>query len=221
MERQTYLQTAATLDDAGLSFGFTTREAKPGDVRENLRTMIDEGLPEQTALAALTTRPASLLGLDNRLGTVEEGKIANLVVTDGNYFAEDTKVRHVFVDGRLYDYSAEDEEGEITGDVMKVVGTWSYTIDTPRGERSGTLTIEGDQSGLEGTLVNSRGDEQELNAISFDGTTLSFTIEPSEGPTLSVSVTIEGDTFEGTVSTPGPSVPITGERTSTPDRTNR
>jgi len=221
MERQKYLQTAATLDDAGVSFGFTTREAKPGDVRENLRTMIDEGLPEQAALAALTTRPAALLDLQTRLGTVEEGKIANLVVTDGNYFAEDAKVQHVFVDGQLYDYSAEDEEGEISGDVMKVVGTWSYTIETPRGERSGTLTFEGDASGLEGSIVNSRGEEQDLSAISFDGTTLSFTIESSEGPTLSVSVTIEGDTFEGTVSTPGPSVPITGERTSTPSSMGR
>ena len=95
MERQDYLQTAATLDSVGLQFGFTTREAKPGDVRENLRTMIDQGLSEQAALAALTTRPASFLGLSKRLGTVEEGKIANLVVTDGSYFAEDTKVTHV------------------------------------------------------------------------------------------------------------------------------
>lgn len=219
LERQKYLETAATLHDEGFEFGFTTREAKPGDVRENLRTMIDQGLPEQTALAALTTRPAAQLGLDDRLGTVEEGKIANLVVTDGSYFSEDTKVQHVFVDGQLYDYSSDEaEEGEVTADVSAVVGTWSYTLETPRGDRSGTLTIEGDQSsGLEGTIKGSEGDAQELQSISFDGTTLSFTIPSSEGPTLSVSVTIEGDTFEGTVSTPGPSLTITGERTSTPD----
>ena len=218
MERQDYLETAATLHDAGLQFGFTTREAKPGDVRENLRTMIDEGLPEETALAALTTRPASLLGLSNRLGTVEEGKIANLVVTDGSYFAEDTKVKHVFVDGRLYDYSTdESEQGEVSGDVSKVIGTWEYTLETPGGERTGTINIEGDQSGLEGTLVNSQGDERELQSLSFDGTTLSFIVQPSQGPSLSVSVTVEGDTFDGTVSTPGPSLDISGERTETPD----
>ena len=218
MERQKYLATAATLHDAGLQFGFTTREATPGDIRDHLRTMIDQGLPEQTALAALTTRPASLLGLDTRLGTVQEGKIANLVVTDGSYFSEDTKVQHVFVDGQLYDYSTDaSEEGDVSGDVSKVTGTWEYTLETPRGERSGTLALEGDPSGLEGTLTNSQGTESELQSVSFDGTTLSFTIQPERGPSLSVSVKVDGDTFEGTVSTPGPSLTITGERTSGPD----
>ena len=216
-ERQDYLETAATLHEAGLRFGFTTREADAGDVRGNLRTMIDEGLPETVALAALTTRPASVLGLNNRLGTVEEGKIANLVVTDGSYFAEDTKVQHVFVDGQLYDYSSDEDGGEVSGDVSKVLGTWSYTLETPQGDRSGTLTIEGDESGLEGTITNSQGTESELESISFDGTTLSFTVSPEQGPTLSTTVTVEDDAFEGSVSTPGPSLSITGERTSAPN----
>ncbi len=218
MERQDYLETAATLHEAGLRFGFTTREADAGDVRDNLRTMIDEGLPESVALAALTTRPASVLGLNTRLGTVEEGKIANLVVTDGSYFAEDTEVQHVFVDGQLYDYSGgESDGGEVSGDVSKVLGTWSYTLETPQGDRSGTLTIEGDESGLEGTITNSQGTESELESISFDGTTLSFTVSPAQGPSLSVTVTVEADAFEGSVSTPGPSLTITGERTSAPN----
>jgi hypothetical protein len=114
-ERKKYLQTAATLHEAGVAFGFTTRNVDAGDVHANLRTMIEEGLPEDAALAALTTRPASLLGLENRLGTVEAGKIANLVVTDGPLFDEDTSVQHVFVDGRLYDYS-DDDPDEADGD---------------------------------------------------------------------------------------------------------
>ncbi|MEF8940262.1 MAG: amidohydrolase family protein [Salinivenus sp.] len=217
MERQQYLETAATLHEAGIQFGFTTREAKPGDVRGNLRAMIENGLPEETALAALTTRPASLLGLDNQLGTVEEGKIANLVVTDGDYFAEDTEVQHTFVDGRLYDYTSDAEEGEITADVSAVVGTWSYTLETPQGDLEGTITIEGDQSGLEGTFTGPQGEEEDLQGISFDGTTLSFSVSSPQG-TISISVTVEGDTFEGTASGDFGSFPITGERTSGPGR---
>ncbi|MEF8866676.1 MAG: amidohydrolase family protein [Salinibacter sp.] len=222
MERQTYLETAATLHEAGLEFGFTSREADPGDVRSNLRTMIDQGLPEQTALAALTTRPAALLGLDNRLGTVEEGKIANLVVTDGPYFGEDASVQHVFVDGQLYDYGADgSDEGEVSGDVSAVLGTWSYTLETPQGDLSGEVTIEGDESGLDGTFVGPQGDEQSLQSVSFDGTTLSFTVNSPQGGSVSVSVTVEGETFDGSASTSGGSFPISGERTSGPDATQR
>jgi imidazolonepropionase-like amidohydrolase len=216
MERQAYLETAATLHDAGLEFGFTTREADPDDIRSNLRTLIEQGLPEQTALAALTTRPAALLGLDNRVGTVEEGKIANLVVTDGPYFGEDTSVRHVFVNGRLYDYSSGGDAGEVSGDVSAVLGTWSYTLETPQGEFSGEITIEGDQSGLGGTFVGPQGDEQPLQSVSFDGMTLSFAVDSPQGGTLSVSVTVEGETFDGSASASGSSFPISGERTSTP-----
>jgi len=221
MERQAYLETAATLEEAGLEFGVTTREADAGDVQANLRTMIDQGLSEQAALAALTTRPAAHLGLSDRLGTVEEGKVANLVVTDGSYFAEDTEVRQVFVDGRLYDYSAADADGEITGDVSAVVGTWSYTLETPQGEFSGTITLEGDPSGLEGTFTGPEGEEQALESISFDGTTLSFTVPSDQGSPLSVSVTVEDGTFEGSASVQGRSLSISGERTSAPSRTRK
>lgn len=218
LERQQYLETAATLHEAGIAFGFTTREASPRDLRANLRTLIEHGLPEETALAALTTRPAALLGLNDRLGTVEPGKIANLVVTDGPYFDEDTAVQHVFVDGELYDYSTdEDQDGEVSGNVSVALGTWSYTVETPQGELTGTMTIEGDESGLYGTFIGPEGEEQEMRSLSFDGTTLSFSVPGPEDEPVSVSVTIEGETFEGTVSGSFGSIPITGDRTSGPD----
>jgi len=218
IERKKYLQTAAMLEEAGLRFGFTTREADAGDVRANLRTMIEEGLSEEAALAALTTRPAALLDLDRRLGTVEDGKIANLVVTDGSYFEEDTSVRYVFVDGRLYDYASDGDEGEVTGEPSAVVGTWSYTLETSQGDFSGTIEIEGDASGLSGTFVGPQGDEQNLESVSWDGTTLSFSVDSPQGGTATVSVTVEGERFDGSVSGSGQSFSISGERTSSPDR---
>ena len=50
--------------------------------------------------AALTANAASLAGAANRIGTIEPGKIADLVVTDGDLFDDEMQVRHVFVDGR-------------------------------------------------------------------------------------------------------------------------
>ena len=50
----------------------------------------------------MTLEAAEILGLSDRLGSIAPGKIANLVVTDGDIFNEKTKVKHVFVDGRWY-----------------------------------------------------------------------------------------------------------------------
>jgi imidazolonepropionase-like amidohydrolase len=71
--------------------------------RKKLRLVIDRGLSEDDALAALTTIPARLCGVEKQLGTLEAGKIANLTIVEGtNYFQPDARIREVWVDGRLY-----------------------------------------------------------------------------------------------------------------------
>ena len=90
---------AAALEAAGVTFVFTSDGVSPEDFAANVRKAIDAGLSPDTALAAVTTNPARLLGVEAILGTIEPGKIANIVVASGAPFAEDTEVRHVFVDG--------------------------------------------------------------------------------------------------------------------------
>jgi len=81
--------------------------------RSNLRLALDRGLSETDALAALTTVPARLCGVQDRLGTIEAGKIANLtVVSDGGYFNADSKVREVWIGGRVYLPPAEEPKAE-------------------------------------------------------------------------------------------------------------
>ncbi|CAN0429155.1 unnamed protein product, partial [Phaeothamnion confervicola] len=57
-----YVGQAATFQKAGVKFGFATMSAKSSNIQENLRRMITAGLPEDAALASLTTTPAELLG---------------------------------------------------------------------------------------------------------------------------------------------------------------
>ena len=71
---------------------------------------MQNGLPEDRALAALTTDAALMIGMDRALGSVEPGKVANLVVTNGPYFNDTSKVQMTIVDGVLYDYSHEDKK---------------------------------------------------------------------------------------------------------------
>ena len=57
------------------------------------------GLPADEALKALTLYPAQMMGMGDRLGSIEPGKIANLMITDGDPLEIRTQVRYVIVDG--------------------------------------------------------------------------------------------------------------------------
>ena len=70
--------------------------------RNAARAVKEGGLSADAALAALTINAAKLAGADGRLGTIEKGKIANLVVSEGDIF-DNGRIRHVFVDGRPVD----------------------------------------------------------------------------------------------------------------------
>ena len=58
------------------------------------------GLPEEEALRAVTINPAEMFGMDDKLGSIEPGKIANLIVTDGNPLEIRTRIVHVVIGGR-------------------------------------------------------------------------------------------------------------------------
>lgn len=92
----------ATLAQAGVTFGFESAGLDdPKDFVKNAAQAVKDGLPADRAIRALTIDAARIAGADDRLGSLEPGKIANVVVTDGDLFADDTTITHVFVDGRL------------------------------------------------------------------------------------------------------------------------
>jgi hypothetical protein len=107
--------TPAALERAGVRFAlYSDGISDPGDILRNVRQAVAAGLTEEAALRALTLGTAQIYGLDDRLGSLEEGKIGNLVVTDGDLFGEETKIKIVFVDGKRFDVrekaSRESEE---------------------------------------------------------------------------------------------------------------
>jgi hypothetical protein len=91
--------TPAALKKARVPFAFYTEGMPPRDVSKAVRRAMEAGLAEEDAVRAFTLSTAEIYGVAARLGSVEKGKIANLVVTDGPLFAEKTKVKYVFVDG--------------------------------------------------------------------------------------------------------------------------
>lgn len=92
----------AALDKAGITFAFSSAGLRePREFVRNAARAVREGLSADAALRALTIDAAKIAGADSRVGSIEKGKIANLVVTDGDLFEERTQVKHVFVSGRL------------------------------------------------------------------------------------------------------------------------
>ena len=98
--RQNAAKVPAALAKAGVPFAFTVGglQAPAEFVRSVARTVREGGLPEDAALEALTAGAARLAGAGERLGTIEKGKMANVIVADGNLF-DNSRIRHVFVAG--------------------------------------------------------------------------------------------------------------------------
>lgn len=89
------------LYEAGVRFAISTFDASDSrTVPYEAGFAVPYGLPADEALKAVTLYPAQILGVDDRLGTVEAGKIANLIVTDGSPLEIRTQVLHVIIAGR-------------------------------------------------------------------------------------------------------------------------
>jgi imidazolonepropionase-like amidohydrolase len=89
------------LAKAGVTFAFESAGlADPKDFVKNAARAVKAGLPADAAVRALTIDAAKIAGAGDRLGSIEKGKSANLIVIDGDLFDEKMTVKKVFVDGR-------------------------------------------------------------------------------------------------------------------------
>lgn len=103
-ERVEAQQTAGKLAKAGVRFAFESGSlANISDLMVNVGHVIENGLSTTDALRAFTIWPATILGVENQLGSIETGKIANLTITRGDLFDRNSRVVHVFIDGKPID----------------------------------------------------------------------------------------------------------------------
>src|SRR6184192_747849 len=131
------------------------RRAASG-ARPAAKKSIDAGLAPEAALRAFTLSPAEIFGVADRLGSIENGKIANLVVTDGDLFEEKTKIKMVFVDGQRFEtHEPEKPKEPPKGDIT---GKWKLAYTTPEGAEESTADLVMDKDGaISGSLGSSRG----------------------------------------------------------------
>lgn len=104
--------SAAALEKAQVPFAFSSGEQVPAEFWKALRKAVDAGLSKEAALRALTLTPAELFGVADRVGSLEAGKMANVIVTNGDLFEEKTKITLVFVAGVKYDVPEKPDDSE-------------------------------------------------------------------------------------------------------------
>ncbi|MCH8923084.1 MAG: amidohydrolase family protein [Planctomycetes bacterium] len=162
-------ENPARLDRAGVTIALTAHGlSDPGKLLAAVRTAIERGLPADSALRALTTTPAKLLGVDDRLGTLETGKAASFVITDGDLFAKKTKLLETWVDGRRYEVVKSSD--------VDVRGTWQVTIQSPAGkQQTVTLHLSGKPGSLSGEIVRGKA-KHKLRRAGLLGSRFSCTL---------------------------------------------
>jgi len=105
----------AYMHNAGLEFCITSQGLEDkSQLLENIKTAVDNGLPANIALAALTTRPAQYLNAQTRVGSILAGYDANLVITNKELFTNDAKILETWVNGKPY-FVSESESMSLEG----------------------------------------------------------------------------------------------------------
>ena len=155
------------LADAEFQFSITASGLKDkGDFRKNLSKAVKRGLSQADALASLTTSPAKAFGQSKRLGKIAPGFIANLVVTDGSYFNEQSKVKSVWIGGNQFDISSDP--------VADAAGTWTVRSR----EKTWTLKINRDDLSYNGRIIKD-AESVSVQNLSIDQDRISFSVKDS------------------------------------------
>ena len=203
-DRQLAPTTPAVLARTGATFALVSGSGKAGDFLPGIRKAIDNGLSPDDALRATTIAPAKIFGVDRQLGSLERGKIANVVVTDKPLFDKDAKVKRVFVDGRDMRLP-KDEKKEGESAASAIDGTWSLNVRAPQGNVSIVVTLHSEDGHITGSFSGDRGSGDIRGGTFADGK-FDFTISANaqneaEATDWVFRGTLDGDSMSGSVST--------------------
>jgi imidazolonepropionase-like amidohydrolase len=222
-------ENPARLDAAGVTIALTSHGLRDqGTFLAAVRRAVERGLKADSALKALTTSPAELVGLSDRLGKVAPGMLGNLVITDGDLFAKKTKVVETWVDGRRFEHDKPPQ--------FDVRGTWQLELTAPDDRILRlSLKLAGTPKQPSGTLAKvveegAKSEEVKLAAVGAIEAQLTFRLEGKmfnkEGPARgSATVAKDADgklTLLGTVVwADGSTDKLVGTRTAEPSAEER
>lgn len=200
------------LAEKGVKFAFQSGGlTNLGDFFANAAKATENGLSKDAAIRAMTLGSAEILGIADRAGSIEPGKIANLTVVKGDILSKDRFVSHVFVDGRLFEQKERPREPQNRGarrdpanstTSATAGGAWKIVLEIQGQQVAGTISLEQNGSALTGTLVTDmtpsaiiRNGKVTADGLSFDAT-VSVQGEPTD---ITVTGRINGNQINGTI----------------------
>lgn len=207
------------LQSAGVKFAFQSGAMKNiGDFLMNAGKAVESGLAKDAAIRAMTLSAAEILGVNNQLGSVEEGKIANLVVMRGDIFGKEKTITHVFVDGKLFDQKDKPKTpaGATTqpGTTANIGGTYTVTLQIPGQPLPGTFVLIQQGETLTGTMQTQLGNAPIRDGkVMADGFSFNATVE-FQGQSIEIFVkgTVTGNQISGTADSPQGAIPFSGTK---------
>jgi len=201
-ERVDAQQTAGKLAKTKVRFAFESGSLPNAtDIMVNATRTIENGLSSEDALRAFTIWPAEILGVANQLGSIEVGKIANLTITRGDLFDRNSRITHVFIDGRPVDVRPVSSGGQGAG--RNLTGAWTLNINLGE-EKTVSLDLRQEGDRLTGSIQGSLGSAEISNAST--GNDIRFTVVLNiEGQTKEASFigTLSGNEIRGSVTMEG------------------
>jgi hypothetical protein len=167
---------------------------------DGIRRAIEEGLAEDAALRAVTLTPARMFGLERQIGSIESGKIANLLVTEKKFWEKDAKVRDLFVDGRRMRVVAPPDS---EASPLPAEGSWDLSVRLPEGEVSLRLVLSQQGERVSGSYSGERGSGS-IGEGNVEGNRIRFSLAAQASPSGEMSEwrfegTITGNSMEGSV----------------------
>ncbi len=187
---------ARRLREAGVPVAFSSLDVpEKSTLLSQVQALVEAGLSADDALAGLTIEPAKVLGVEDRLGTLEPGKLAHLVVMSGLFESKKSKVRYVFVDGERFEYNepkkSDDSDSHDESEPIDLAGNWVLTIETgPMKSTAATIRLKPEGSDLSGEFSSEQGDGQIVEGR-IDGRTLTFKVAIGAGA-QSIELTFDG-----------------------------
>ncbi|MFN3330762.1 MAG: amidohydrolase family protein, partial [Pyrinomonadaceae bacterium] len=216
------LKCAGRLEKAGVKFAFQSGGIQNySEIWANIGKAIENGLSKDAAIRALTLTAAEILGISDRLGSIDKGKIANLVVSKGDILAKERTITHVIIDGKLFEIKQERPQptaGQLAQQrtevprqtAQNISGTWSIVIEAPGQTVPGTLTLTQEGDSLTGSFQTALTGSTPIKSgrVTVEGSqtnSFSFSLDVTLGEaTFEVTVTgkATGNQISGTIQTP-------------------